>query len=267
MRKRLTIALIGALAVAVAAAATAFGIGPAPDGNTQDATITFKPKKLGKKTATPVTLEVTTKTTSTTDPSGKPVPAVEAVIDFDKNASIFAKGYPTCTPQQLENVSTEAGLEACKKAQIGTGSAAALLPTSKGVATENLTVTAFNGVPQGGNPVVLLQAYGESPVQTTQVLVGVVTKYNKEGYGPRLTVSIPLIVNGLGSLTDFKAVIFKKFNYKGKQRSYVSSKCPKSKKLKGRAKFVYRDGQSLTPEVTQKCTQKPEPKKKKKGGK
>ena len=39
---------------------------------------------------------MTTTTTSTTDPSGKPVPAVEAVIDFDKNASIFAKGYPTC---------------------------------------------------------------------------------------------------------------------------------------------------------------------------
>ena len=81
---------------------------------------------------------------------------------------------------------------------------------------------------------VLLQAYGEVPVQTTQVLVGVVTKYNKEGYGPRLTVSIPLIAGGLGALTDFQAMIFKKFNYKGKQRSYVSSKCPKSKKLKAR---------------------------------
>jgi hypothetical protein len=60
-------------------------------------------------------------------------------------------------------------------------------------------------------------------------------------------------------------VIFKRFTYKGKERSYVSSKCPNSKKLKGRAKFVFSDGQSLTPEGFQKCTQKPEPKKKKKG--
>jgi hypothetical protein len=263
MRKRLTIALIGALAVTVAAAATAFGVGPAPDGNTQDATITFKPKKLGKKKATPVTLEVTTKTASVTDPNGKPVPAVEAILDFDKNASIFAKGYPTCQASQLENTSTEEGLRACRKAQIGSGNAAALLPSAKGVLTENLTVTAFNGVPQGGNPVVLLQAYGEAPVQTTQVLVGVVTRYNKEGYGPRLSVKIPLIANGQGSLVDFKVSVFKKFRYKGKQRSYVSSKCPNSKKLKGRAKFVYSDGQSLTPELVQRCAQKPEPKKKK----
>lgn len=261
MRKRLTIALIGALAVTVAAAATAFGIGPAPDGNTQDATITFKPKKLGKKTATPVTLEVTTHTASTTDPNGKPVPAVEAIVDFDKNASIFAKGYPTCPVSALENVSTEAGLQACRKAQIGSGSATALLPSARGVTAENLTVTAYNGQPSGGNPVVLLQAYGAAPVQTTQVLIGTVTKLNKEGYGPRLTVKIPLIAGGQGALTDFQVKVFKKFSYKGKQRSYVSAKCPNSKKLKGRAKFVFKDGESLTPTGIQKCKQKPEKKK------
>lgn len=263
MRKRLTIALIGAIAVAVAAAATASAVLTAPDGNTQEASIAFKPKKLAKKTPTPVTLQVTTKTTSSTAPNGKPVPAVEAVLDFDKNASIFAKGYPTCSVSSLENVSTEEAVRNCRKAQIGSGTAAALLPAgSSGVSTESLTVTAFNGVPQGGNPVVLLHAFGTSPVQVTQVLTGVVTNYNKEGYGPRLTVSIPLIANGQGSLTDFQVSVFKKFTYKGKLRSYVSSKCPNSKKLKGRAKFVYRDGQSLTPEVTQKCTQKPEKKKK-----
>jgi len=265
MRKRLTIALIGAVAVAVAAAATASGVvGPAPNGNSQDATITFSPKKLGKKTATPVTLAVTTKTTNSTNPNGKPVPVVEAILDFDKNASIFAKGYPTCEASQLENVSTEAGLQNCKKAQIGGGTASALLPAAKGtVVPEPLTVTAYNGVAQGGNPVVLLQAYGAAPVQTTQVLVGVVTKYNKEGYGPRLSVKVPLIAGGEGALTDFQVKVFKKFNYKGKQRSFVSSKCPKSKKLKGRANFIFKDGQSLAPTVTQKCSQKPEKKKKK----
>src|SRR4051794_21228857 len=136
MRKRLSLALIGALAVAVAAAPTALAVGPAPDGNTQEATIAFKPKKLGKKGATPVTLEVTTKTTSTTDPNGKPVPAVEAIIDFDKGATIYSKGYPTCNVQQLENVSTEAALQACRKAQIGGGAATVLLPSTRGVTKE-----------------------------------------------------------------------------------------------------------------------------------
>jgi len=53
--------------------------------------------------------------------------------------------------------------------------------------------------------------------------------------------------------------IFKKFKYKGKVRSYVSSTCLK-KKLKTRGQFIFRDGESLTPSVTQKCVQKPEKK-------
>ena len=114
-------------------------------------------------------------------------------------------------------MSTEVGLEACKKAKIGGGTATVLLPSSKGVTPESLTVTAYNGKPQGKKPVVLLQAYGQSPVQVTQVLTGVVTKYNKEGYGPRLTVSIPLIAGGGGALTEFHATIFKKYSYKGKK--------------------------------------------------
>ncbi len=260
MRKRLTIALIGAAVAALVAAAGATAVLTAPDGNTQEVGISFKPKKLSKTTPTPVTLDVLTKTGSTTDPNGKPVPVTEAIIDFDKGATIESKGYPTCEASKIENVTTEVGLENCKKAKIGGGSAIALLPTAKGAAPENLTVTAFNGKPQGGKPVVLLQAYGQAPVQVTQVLTGVVSKYNKEGYGPRLTVAVPLIVGGGGALTEFQTSIFKKYSYKGKQRSYVSAVC-KTKKLKGRAKFVYLDGQSLTPEVTGTCSQKPEKKK------
>jgi len=256
MRKRLTFVLTGAIIAALAVAATATAVLVAPDGNTQEIAVSFKPKKLSKTKPTPVTLEVTTKTTSTTDPNGKPVPAIEAVIDFDKGASIQSKGYPTCDVTKLENVSTEVGLEACKKAKIGGGAATVLLPSSKGATPEGLTVTAYNGKPQGSKPVVLLQAYGQSPVQVTQVLTGVVTKFNKEGYGPRLTISIPLIAGGGGALTEFHTTVFKKYRFKGKEYSYVSATC-KTKKLKARGKFVFRDGQSLTPEIKGSCKQKP----------
>ena len=39
----------------------------------------------------------------------------------------------------------------------------------------------------------------------------------------------------------------------------MSATCA-TKKLKARGKFVFRDGESLTPELTGKCSQKPEPK-------
>jgi hypothetical protein len=261
MRKRLTFVLIGAVIAALAMAATAAAVLTAPDGNTQELGVSLKPTKLSKTKPTPVTLDVLTKTGTTTEPNGKPIPVTETVIDFNKGTAIESTGYPTCSLSAIESVTAEVANETCKKSKIGSGHATVLLPSSKGVTVEPLEVNAFNGVAQGKNPVVLLHVYGQSPVQVTQVLVGTVTKYNKEGYGPRLTVPVPAIAGGTGALTEFETKIFKKYSYKGQQRSYVTATCA-TKKLKARGKFVFKDGQSLTPEVTGKCTQQPEKKKK-----
>jgi hypothetical protein len=255
MRKRLFLGVALAALTTAVVVASAPAVLTAPDGNTQSIAIKFAPKRLSKTRSTPVTLDVRTKTTSTTSESGVPVPAVRAIIDFDKEAKIFSKGYPTCDGGKLENTSTEGALRACKAAKIGGGEATALLPVGKQVFVVNQTVTAFNGVPQGGKPVVLLHAYGETPLQVTTVLVGTVSHYNKQGYGPRLDVNIPLLAGGSGALTDFHAKIKKIFKYKGKKRSYVSSTC-KDKRLKGRGEFIFKDGESLTPKVKQSCKQK-----------
>ena len=266
MRKRLTfavaIAVCTAAIVAVTAGAAQSPVLTAPDGNTQSIAVNFTPQKLSKKTAEPVTLDVTTATT-TNNPAankGAPIPAVEAIVDFPKGAKIFSKGYPTCDAGLIQNTSTEAALEACKKAKIGGGEGTADLVVGERIFPVTTTITAFNGVPVGGKPVILLHTYSQSPIQTTLVLVGAVSNLNKEGYGPRLDVTIPLIAGGQGAITGFHVKIFKKFSYKGKLRSYVSLAC-ETKKLKARGKFVFKDGQSLTPELSGKCSQKPEAKK------
>jgi hypothetical protein len=177
------------------------------------------------------------------------------VVDFDRNASLFTKGVPTCNASNLQSTSTEDAKRACGRAVIGRGSGSALIPVGAKTLPEPTVVTAFNGVPQGGKPVVLLHAYGTSPVQTTLVLIGTVSRYNRGGFGPRLDVAIPKIAGGTGALTDFTVTINKKFRYKGKQRSYVSAKCPNSRKLKARATFTYADGEALTATSNQSCKQ------------
>jgi hypothetical protein len=265
MRKRLTLAVsltVGIAVVIVAAAGAAQSpVLNAPDGNTQSIAVSFTPQKLSKKTAEPVTLNVST-ATGTTKPTannGAPIPAVEAVVDFPKGAKIFSKGYPTCDAGLIQNTSTEAALEACKKAKIGSGSGTADLVVGEKVFPVTTAITAFNGIPVGGKPVILLHTYSQAPIQTTLVLVGAVSNYNKEGFGPRLDVTIPLIAGGQGAITGFQVKIFKKFKYKGEIRSYVSASCA-TKKLKARGKFVFKDGESLTPALTGKCSQKPEAK-------
>jgi hypothetical protein len=259
MRKRLTLAV--AMAVAVAAIATSYALAvqsktlQGPDGNTQSIAVNITPQKRSATKPNPVTLDVTTATGNATTANGVPIPAVQAIVDFPKGLSIFSKGYPTCDAGVLQNTSTEAALEACKKAKIGSGTGTADLVVGSKVFPVTTTITAFNGVPQGGKPVVLLHTYSQSPVQTTLVLVGVVTNYNKQGFGARLDVTIPLIAGGQGAITGFHVKIFKTFSFKGKKRSYVSATCP-TKTWKARGQFVFKDGESLTPEVKGKCTPK-----------
>jgi hypothetical protein len=256
MRRRpFSIAVSAALAVAIAA--TAAWAGPtvtAPDGNTQSIDSQIRPKKLSKTKFTPATLEVTTLTTSTTDPAGVPSPAIHAVIDFDRNARLYTKGLPTCDPAKLQNQSTETAERACGTAKIGTGHAIAYLRAGKLYEVPQ-TVTAFNGVPKGGKPVILLHSYGTTPLQVSLVLEGTVSNFSKEGYGPRLDLNIPLLAAGTGALKEFNVKIDKKWSFKGEKRSFISAKCTGSKKLKARGTFTYRDGQALTAYSKQSCKQ------------
>jgi len=261
MRKLSTLAVAALIAAATAVVASVAIAGPLspgvtlPDGNTQSMGSRIKPKKLSKTTYTPGALEVTTKVTNSTRTGGVPVPAERAVVDFDKNSKIFTKGIPTCDPAKLQNTSTEVALQQCGKAKIGGGTASALLPVGSTIYTVNQVVTAFNGIPQGGKPVVILHTYGTSPIQTTLVLIGPVINYSKEGYGPRIDLVIPKIAGGTGALTDFNVTISKKYKYKGKSVSFISAKCPNSKKLKSRGAFTFADGETATPKYTQTCKQ------------
>jgi hypothetical protein len=259
MRKSSTTIVASAVALVVAiTASVAFAGAPVTgtDGNSQSIDVKIGPKKLSGTKLTPATLEVTTKVTNATTKGNVPVPATNVVVDFDKTAKLFTKGLPTCNAAQLQSVSTEIAKQSCKRAIIGKGKAAALLPVGSSIFTVDQTVTAFNGAPTGGKPTVLLHSYGTTPVQTTLVLVGVVTNYNKQGYGPRLDVTVPLIAGGAGALTDFNVKIDKKWKYKGKSRSFISAKCPNSKKLKARGAFTFKDGETITALSNQSCQQR-----------
>ncbi|HMI82253.1 MAG TPA: hypothetical protein VK480_10735, partial [Solirubrobacterales bacterium] len=173
MRRRpFLIAAIAAMVVAIAATAAVAGpVVVGPNGNTQSIDSLIGPKKLSKTKLTPATLKVTTLTTSTTDPTGVPVPAIHATIDFDRNARLYTKGLPTCDSAKLQSQSTEIAERVCGRAKIGSGKAVAYLRAGK-VYEVPQTVTAFNGVPKGGKPTVILHTYGTTPLQVSLVLVG-----------------------------------------------------------------------------------------------
>ncbi len=264
MRKRFiliaSLAALVAIAIPVSAAIAGETVS-GPDGNTQSMEAKIAPPALYPKTSSPGSLfvDVTTGTSNPATPA--PSPAVHDVIDFDQNLALVTKGLPTCSANAIQNKSTEEAEKACSDAIIGKGEATTLLPLGT-LYTAPAKVVAFNGTPQGGKPVVLLHAYVTTPLTTTLVLVGVVSDYGKEGYGPRLDVTIPPIAGGSGAITDFKVTIKRSWTYKGKKMSFINAKCPKTKKLKYRGAFTYKDGTTITATHEQACTPKAEPKKK-----
>jgi hypothetical protein len=231
MRKRKY--LIGAtlaLAASVAVAAVAQG---AVTG--QNLIVTVAAKKQDKKQRGPTDINVTVDT-SESPPTSAAQTASQTVVDFDKDFKITPGRLATCNPTALAGTTTAQAQAACPGSQVGSG-AATLCSAAGGCGATpgggiQGTVTAFNGVPSGGSPAIVLHARFGPPANTTTVLTGVFgTSPLGNPYGPRLTVTVPdTSLTGL-HLTHFQVAIPKlvtvKKNKKKKKpaKYYASAKC------------------------------------------
>ena len=202
--------------------------------------------------------------------TSQPFPSVQTILDFDNDIKFTIKSVPydqvnknnslgQCTAVISGKSATEAK-QICGKALVGGGDAEAnlfgtLIPA---------TVTAFNGAPVGGKPVILLHS---DPGFDQFVLPGTLRKssFGKD-YGMKLDVSpIPFLTGG-AAITNFHTDVGGlKYKSKGKQYSYVSARCAdKNKKWNFHGKFFFdEDYTGSAPEftmqaaATQKCKVKP----------
>ena len=231
--------LIGGLAVvaALAMGVTGVAIG-APATQTIDVIIGGKakptlPKKEFKKTS----IDVTTTTTDAANPAGIPPKATKAVIKFDpKDVKFDPKAAPKCDPNEIENTTTEAADAACGPAQVGSGSAVAVLPFGGSIQRFPAVVTAYNRADAKG---ILLHSRVPD-LSTTVVLKGVLNKTT-------LSVDIPPLGGGVGAIGEFKTVV--------KKGKYVQARCS-DKSLKTTSTFTYSDAPQASASDKQKCKPK-----------
>ena len=207
--------------------------------------------------------------------TSQPYPSTQTILDFDNDIKFTIKGVPydqvnknnslgQCTAVLSGKSATEAK-QICGKALLGGGDADAnlfgtLIPA---------TVTAFNGAPNGGKPVILLHS---DPGFDQFVLPGTLRKSNYDGadYGQQLFVNpIPFLTGGAAITnfhTDVGGLTYKR---KGNKYSYVSARCAdKNKTWNFHGKFFFdKDYTGSAPEFsldasnTQKCKVKPSKKK------
>jgi hypothetical protein len=175
------------------------------------------------------------------------------VIEFDRAGKVDTKNLPTCKPAKLQNTDARAARKACKAAIVGTGKAdAKIVFPGQSPVDAPAPVTVFNGTPIHGHPNFLIHAYTTVPVPTTFVVPGELTKLHGK-YGTKLTLRVPKIAGGSGSLVLFHVRVHRTWTAKGKKHSYISGSCPSSHKLLIKGTFSYRGAPKQVASDIAKC--------------
>jgi hypothetical protein len=242
--------LIWVVALAAAVAAVSVG-GIATAENTQTIKGTVTPSKLPKTGAGKgVALNVIT---TTNDTDGDVDGATRAQVFFDDELSFFTRGIPQCEKSDIDQQgsTTAQAKAACGRSQVGAGSATVGIGGNPD-AQAQAVVTAFNGKPQGGKPVILLHSFVQSLGQTT-VLVGVL-KNTSGDFGKVLDVTIQPLPFGT-AITRFQTRVKKSYRFRGKRRNYVSGRCgDRNRKLNFKGTFTFDAGYKKTATSSQNCT-------------
>lgn len=195
--------------------------------------------KLDKKKFKPTSVEVTTTTTDSSDPSAVPPKATRAVIKFDpKNTKFDPKATPGCDPNAITNTTTESALAICGTAKVGAGSGTAALPFGVGGTRQDFpaVVTAFNRADAKG----LLLHSRVDALGSTVILVGTIS-------GSTLSVEIPPIGGGVGAIAEFSTKV--------KRKDYAQGRC-KAKTMHYTGTFTFSDAPEATATDKQACKRK-----------
>jgi hypothetical protein len=185
-------------------------------------------------------------------------PSLQTIVNFPTDLKFDPGTIPDCNISSLRGKTTAGARAACPKSIVGQGlSTIHTLAESPGALQG--TVTAFNGVPAGGNPTLYLHT-DIAGVATKPILEGTIT-------GSTLTVAIPPVAGTV--IQHFDTTINKVVSKKKKNKKtgkvtktyYFSARCSKGTWTEDEI-TTYQGGKTLTASAGQKCKQKKSKKKK-----
>ena len=223
---------------ALTAVAAFAAVSVAQAAQTQSLTVSATNTKQDKKVLGGTGLHVDIKTTY---PIGTPASQSASHTDLDLPKDfVFTPPTATCDPSKLAGTTTAQAQAACPGTQVGQGTAqlCSTVAGCGGAPSVPAAVTAFNGVAQGGNPVLILHTKpgGLGAATPPTILTGVLIPSPAGGvYGKRLSVQVPDTSSTGLDLVDFDTTINRMVTKKANKKKhkaakyYIGAKC--SKKL------------------------------------
>ena len=261
--------LVGGLAACLTVAAPIAAhaaAGTGPDGTTATITPLFQPNTLGKAT----NANVTVTSANPSNPGSVPPPTNATDVYLPAGTVLNTRPFATCSKATLDSQ----GPSACPAgSKVGTGSSVVAAVLGGAALTENAAVTAFNGPPRGGQPVLELYAVGTTPISAQLTIEGVASPAAAP-YSIKLHFTVPPIGTVPGgpnaSIEKFQVTVggsrkvttTKTVKVKGKKRkkkvtttaAYITEprKCPAGG-FPWQAVFTYANAEQVTATNTAPC--------------
>jgi hypothetical protein len=212
----------------------------------------FQPQLLPRRAFAPISFKGEVNL-STRNGSGRPVALTEAVVDFDRDGRLEVAGLPTCAATQVANLGTAEARSVCGGAMVGEGLLEVAVETSPGAEPTRIEapLTIFNGAAEAGHPTAVLHANLGAPAGQTLAISAPIERIRGE-FRYRVTIRVPPIAGGLGSVTRLRVEIGRRYQAGGRSRSYVSAHCPDSL-LKTHGIFTFVDGTIVDGSVEKFC--------------
>jgi hypothetical protein len=191
--------------------------------------------------------------------SGQRPPALRQIkIALNRGGRLNPHGLPVCGYRELIAASPEQVLAACGDALVGTGAylARTAFPEQETFPSQG-RILAFNAR-YGGRDAILAHIYGGEPVPITRIIVFRIRRTGGT-FGTVLTGELPVSVNRYGYVAGIYLRLFRRFNYRAEQRSYLSAACaapagfPAAVFPFARASMTFADGRTLSSTLTRSC--------------
>ncbi|MBS1878662.1 MAG: hypothetical protein JST31_04045 [Actinobacteria bacterium] len=212
----------------------------------------FQPQSLPRRAFAPISFEGEV-SFSTRDGAGRPPALTEAVIAFDRDGRLDVTGLPTCTVARVATLGTSEARAACRGAMVGQGLVEALVEPAPGAAPVLISspLSIFNGPDEAGHPTAVLHANLGAPANQTFAITAPIERTRGQ-FRYRVTLHLPPIAGGLGSLTRIRVKIGRRFQAGGQSRSYVAAHCRDSI-VRTRGRFSFADGTIIDGFVEKFC--------------
>jgi hypothetical protein len=147
-------------------------------------------------------------------------------VKVSRHGLLRPQGIPACSIDEIQPASTERALANCGDAIIGSGRfwAWVVLPEQRRYPTRGRLLI-FNGR-RHRSPVLFAHIYTSRPFNSSFVITFKIKHLHGGPFGTELKAEFPKALGSWGYVDRIKLTLRRKFEYRGRERSYYNASCP-----------------------------------------